>query len=264
MANRNGLNHKVRGVKGVGWNRALPAAFGFGNGIKPDGINDYMDVPRLVNYVLPDKLTIELWLYKDITINNGYIFSIYDDLKDATLNFNTNGSARLLRFDSQSGGLVGQSYWPESEDGLKAHCVWCIDKVENYSKFYLNGYLMSTMSSIAAYAPNYIKSINFFRYYTGTLNSNALVDEFRIYSKVLREDQIVINYNSGVGNNPCVTEYLLLWYNFDKIESLDFSPLLDKSLIGNGVRDLSGNDNHARLFNMDVTPTSSSFVLKPF
>ena len=71
MASRNGLNPKIRGPKGVGYGRALPAPFGFGKGYVPSATNNasYFLLPTLIGKTWPLEGTIEMW--QNIQANKG-------------------------------------------------------------------------------------------------------------------------------------------------------------------------------------------------
>ena len=266
MASRNGLNPKIRGPKGIGFGMALPAPFGFGNGIKPDGNNDYMTVPSLVGTTFPQKATIEFWSYKD-TSASGYCVSILDTTSNLGINCTLQGDSRLERFDTNS---VAINYnWPTTDDGFKTHFLLSIDTTDisntGSATLYVDGTIVSTLTNVNIQLPTIIKKFEIFRYAPyGSLFSNYLMDEFRFYKAALRPDQILLNYNNRIGANPCETENLLVWYQFEKFETLDFSILQDGSDMRLGMRDMSGKNNHAQPFNMDTDSTSPTYVLKPF
>ena len=62
MASRNGLNPKIRGPKGVGFGRALPAPFSFGKGVVPPGTSGAnLLITPLIGKTWPLEGCIELW-----------------------------------------------------------------------------------------------------------------------------------------------------------------------------------------------------------
>ena len=267
MASRNGLNPKIRGPKGVGSGRALPAPFGFDNGIHPDGVDDYMSVPGLVDVPFPDKATVEFWAYKDV-LAHGYCVSIWDNITNYAINATFDGPSRLQRFDTDAGLAINYN-WPTIEDGLKTHFVLVIDKSdlggEGSITLYIDGSKFSTLTSVSSQLPTIINRFELLRYAPySALNSNLTIDEFRFYKTTLRADQVALNYNFRNGANPSETENLLTWYKFEKFETLDFSGLQDGSDIRLCIRDLSGKNNHAQPFNMDTDPVSPTYALKPF
>ena len=269
MASRNGLNPKIRGPKGIGFGRALPAPFGFGNGIKPDGNNDYMTVPSLVGSAFPQKATIEFWSYKDATnSNSAYVFSIVDTSGNR-INANLSGTSRQQRADSNAVAAYNY-FWPSSDDGLKTHMAIVTDtndtdgtNVGSYT-FYVDSMQVYKVYGINSSMPINIETFFLFKYSGGGFNSNYPMDEFRFYKTALRPDQVLLNYNSRIGANPCETENLLVWYQFEKFETLDFSILQDGSDMRLGMRDMSGKNNHGEPFNMDTNPSSPTYVLSQF
>lgn len=267
MASRNGLNPKIRGPKGVGFGRALPAPFGFGNGIKPDGTNDYMTVPSIVGSAFPQKATVEFWAYKD-TSASGYCVSILDTTSNWGINCTIVGSSRFQRFDT-GGSVSSNCSWPPSDDGTKTHFVLVLDQTDaagtGTASLYIDGTLFSVASNVNTQMPAIIGKFEFFRYAPyGSLYSNYLIDEFRFYKTALRQDQVGLNYNFRNGANPSDTEDILIWYQFEQFENLDFSVLQDGSDMRIAIRDLSGKKNHAQPFNLDTNATSSTYVLKSF
>lgn len=90
------------------------------------------------------------------------------------------------------------------------------------------------------------------------------MDEFRFYDATLSEAQILSNYNSGIGANPCVTEFLKVWFQFEQFEMLDFSALQDGSDVQLGIKDMSNHHNHGMPINLDTNLMSPTYVLKPF
>lgn len=268
MASRNGLNAKIRGLKGVGFARSLPSAFGFDNGIQPDGSNDYMIVQPILGKSVPTALTMEWWTYND-TSYQGYIFSIYDSVNNLSVNGNIDGPGRHHRFDTSAG--VGISVpWDSVDDNKRTHMLLAVDTTKDRFDIYSDGLLVyqgvaGSPGDINRAIPKLFSKCEFFRYAPfGSIYSNLLMDEFRLYSTALRDDQVITNYNNRMGNNPCETEHLLIWHKFEKFETLDFSPLQDGSDMRLGIRDMSGKNNHSQPFNMDTNPASPTYVIKPF
>ncbi|HVS93966.1 MAG TPA: hypothetical protein VHE59_18150 [Mucilaginibacter sp.] len=262
MASRNGLNPKIRGPKGVGYGRALPAAFGFGNGIFPDGSNDYMTIPSLVGKALPDQFTVEIWTKYPDPVN---------DLA-AIIEIETNNNFILIVRSQQPLGLTANfantSNYSVSlpSDTRKTSIAYGIDLLNNKAYSYFPG--SNIFSSSYDFSSSRGIPLNNFKFFQAeafvTQQSNAGIDEFRLYNGLITNDQFVLNYNNGIGNNPFETENLLVWYKFEKFETLDFSSLQDGSDMRLGIRDLSGHNNHAQPFNMDTDPLSETYVLRPF
>ena len=262
--NSDGLTPTLRPQLGVGWNRALPAPFGFDNGIVPDGINDYLSVPNNQSNPLPLSGSIEFWT-KDSNYRVGFNFR--DNVNSLTFGLNgfpNNGGSVLFgnlnNFQvNPYGSLGGSSVW--NVTGLY-HWVVAWDMSARLLHLYKNTALTTTTISGGALTQTGYdvlqignSSISYFNY---------KMDELRIYRKMLSKAEVLLNYNSGAGENPCETEFLTHWYKFEQFENLDFSALQDNSDIRLGIRDLSGNNNHAQPVNMDTNPASPTYVLQPF
>src|SRR5437868_14689319 len=71
---QNGLRPGLRAFKGVGWNRALPAPFGFTKGIAPDGVNDYLSIPSFAGKSFYTSGTIEFWLNRTSSASQWHFF----------------------------------------------------------------------------------------------------------------------------------------------------------------------------------------------
>lgn len=284
-ASRNGLNTKIRGFKGVGFGRALPAAFGFDNGFHPDGVNDFFSIPRLLGQYIPDEFCIEFWMRGTERQANICIFGNPSEgmLIGSVANDTTSGYGEY--------GTTGYPFMslPVTNDDAKNHYVFNWSrKVTTRPKSggYFNGFglpqsvfvaptlggaVVSTIGSDGEYGEpiminNFYVGGAFYQYNIGQPYSllTQKLDEFRVYKKMLNQGHVISNYNRGAGNNPSETEHLLVWYKFQAFEMLDFSDAQDGSDIRLGVRDHSGNNNHAEPHNMVTDPVSGSYVLKPF
>jgi hypothetical protein len=260
MGQRNGLNHKLRGLKGVGWNRALPAPFGFDNAISPDGINDILNIPTFIGKPFYDEFCISFWTKHPITPK---------DLAGIFRLEATNGVIIIARSQGNGGGLVsisGSSFTipVQSTKFLVTMNVSLL--TGNFTGFVNNDLPYSTnVAGLIARSGVNVNACNFFSSGTFTTGlGTSSVDEFKIYGKHLTHVQHLLDYNYGIGNNPHETEHLNVWYKFEQFENLDFSPLQDGSDMRLGIRDLSNKNNHAQPMNMDTNPSSPNYVLKPF
>ncbi|MDB5286997.1 MAG: hypothetical protein JWR05_1946 [Mucilaginibacter sp.] len=260
MASRNGLNPKIRGLKGVGFNRALPAPFGWENGIQGDGNNDYLLADLSSKTITSTTYTLEYWVKPMSGTNSNWVISFVGNAgsycglycSNTTMEIYENGG-RVYNFD------ISALY------GTRIHVVLSVDN-GSYSVF-INGF---------AYRLNITRTTNsFFKYltlcgavqaYGGAFGSysNLLIDEFRFYTEAVTQQDAFTNYNYGLGNNPCRTEYLDIWYQFEKFELLDFSSLQDGSDMRLGIRDMSGSKNHSQQFNMITDNSNANYVIKPF
>ena len=273
MASRNGLNPKIRGPKGVGFGRALPAPFGFGNGIDPNGTG-YLNIPALERSVpFPIEFTIEWWV--DASINylppnfTASIFSINDTINSKFLQSdNFNGSVQGSA-SSASGYIYtgGSSIPPDARVHIVlTHQLNSLPTV-GATQIFLNGSLSTTGNSLLS-LPFNINRFLILAKAIGEADHNqpwrCKTDEVRVYRKILSPAEIALNYNNHLGNNPSNTEHLLAWYQFERFENLDFSSLQDGSDIRVGIRDMSGNNNHGQQNGFNTDPLSDTYVLKPF
>jgi hypothetical protein len=272
MASRNGLNPKIKGPKGAGFGRALPSAFGFDNGIKPDGVDDYLQIPSLIGKAIPHFWTIEFWVYMDTPMPSfqGWI-EIHDNSGSGEMRLQGQPDSVNddFQFIGSTGGIVmGLSSPGKCIRGAKNHIILTFDIDGSAINCILNGNISTKVSEpVSKVVDPYLGTFQLFNLFVLSsqgLYSNKLVDEFRMYSEVLSNEDIVINYNQGIGGNPCKTENLFVWYKFEEFENLDFSTMQDGSDIRLGVRDLSMKNNHAQPFNMDTNPTSETYALQTF
>ncbi|MEB0280618.1 MULTISPECIES: hypothetical protein [unclassified Mucilaginibacter] len=254
MASRNGLNPKIRGSKGKGFGRALPAAFGFDNGLKPNGTAMYFLVPGMLGKYINTSITFEIWCKAASVFNYTLAGMHWTGIIGGNSRFNmdardwnefgypTSGTKHLLKYfdlDNGKSGLI------QNADPI--------------------GYRLGDLASFTSQIPSY--PVNDFtvniEYSRSEVNIYP-IDEFRVYNKVLPLNEVVTNYNNGMGANPTTTENLLIWYKFETFELLDFSSLQDGSDIRLGMRDFSGNNNHGLPINMDTNSASSTYSLQPF
>ncbi|MFD0765200.1 hypothetical protein ACFQZI_10090 [Mucilaginibacter lutimaris] len=255
MASRNGLNPKIRGQKGIGFNRALPAPFGFGNGIFLN--SGTLSIPRMSDGTFIQKIpfSVEFWVRCNVGPTNG-LYWVWFSMRKGTApiydhELSINSGLGLRTTESSYRGGVDITF-----DGSKQHCVWAVDAEGNCST-YFNGVFRSVApGQLTPYYPTDVH-LNF-------RNDIQAIDEFRYYSSALRKDQVEANFNSGLGNNPCVTESLESWYTFEKFESLDFSSEQDGSNMQVGIRDYSNKNRHAIATDADTNPVSPTYSLKPF
>jgi len=271
MASRNGLNPKIRSPKGVGHGRALPAPFGFGNGISPGGTG-FLNIPFLERNVLfPDEITIEWWVDTSENYDSSYrcIFCVADTVNSKFLNSDNYGIA----VQGSASGNIGYVFTGPYSVPLNTlvHVIFThkMNSTPNSgnTNIYLNGLLSTSASSLLS-APFNINRFLIFANVASLNTQNQYwlckSDEIRIYNKVLSPTEASLNYNAGLGSNPANTESLLAWYQFEQFENLDFSFTQDGSDIGVGIRDMSGNNNHCKANGFDVDPLSSYYVLEPF
>ena len=282
MASRNGLNLQIKGPKGVGYNRALPPAFGFGNGISltgASGINAgaYLKVPTLIGQNIPNQWTIEFWVLpssENFSAFEGWI-EWYDNYPPSE------GVTALARLQGQPQGnssyqilcntgavQFGTSSSSNLIPNIRNHIVITMDFQNKALGFTMNG--NTAMKSTAGMTiPNYpytaiFELFNIFGLVEYNLYASQKVDEFRMYKEILSDDDIITNFNYGIGNNPIRTDNLFVWYQFEKFEMLDFSPLQNGSNVQLGIRDMSNKNNHGLPTNMNTDLGAADYILQPF
>lgn len=257
MASRNGLNPKIRGVKGVGFNRALPAPFGFGNGIVAK--NSSVRVPGLERgWQYTSDCSFEFWTRCNAGNGSG-LFFIWAYIQKTpnpvvSVNYNVNGPLGMGSTDGSyqtAGGL-------HNYDGSRQHIVYSANGDGKYRVYYNGTYQSTLPGQLNSFVPDV------FNLFSSGTAANSPYDEVRFYDKPLSPEEVFLNYNGGIGANPSVTEHLLFWYQFEKFEVLDFSALQDGSDIRLGIRDMSNKNNHGLPINMDTNPASPTYSLQPF
>lgn len=253
-----GLTPTLRPALGVGWNRALPAPFGFENAFKGDDVNDHFTCPRMSGATFPMASgTLEFWLKYDGAGSSFDALFYMGQLAGGTDYFSLRISALHGLAFNFTGGTPASP--PTLSVGQKYHMVLVWSGTS--CRIYVNGVQTGVISPIS----NLATTIGtFYVGRSGNDYSRSYIDEVRLYTRALALSDITVSYNNGFGNNPPVTEFLMAWYQFNQFEMLDFSAALDGSVLATGVRDASGNNYHLRAFNMDTNPVSANYVLKPF
>jgi len=260
QANSDGLSPSLRPFLGIGWNRALPAPFGFGNGIWPDGSNDYLKIPGLVGKTWPMEGCIEFWC----SVQNSRA------QREIEVTFSDNSNFRITAYLRTAPAIESAARNATAAEppgtysyGQKIHVAYMWDA----TKFYAWGSASPNLLDSQIITSNInlnITGVALCAQFDGSLCSSTKLDEVRFYNKKLKIDELLLNDNNGVGNNPNNTENLFAWFSFEQFESLDFSPLQDGTDFRIGIRDRSGQNNHALPFNMITDPSNSNYVLKPF
>lgn len=276
--NSDGLSPTLRPQLGIGWNRALPAPFGFDNSAKFDGVNDIMECPLMLGKDFPVDFCIEIFAKPDFsTSTKPVFFYVQNNRGFISCNPNRNKNLALLA----GGGSVPVTGINADTDtvttaGSFTHYVLNSGFV-NPQQGFVNGGLLGggneggANTTLAPISSNKLDNINRFIIGAGDDTYNRIpffsdfkLADFRIYKKQLPKSQIALNYNAGLGNNPSETEFLWAWWKFKEFEMLDFSALQNGSDMRLGIRDFSGNNFHLLPVNMDTNPASPTYVLKPF
>jgi hypothetical protein len=257
--NSDGLTPTLRPQLGVGWNRALPAAFGFGNCWTPDGVNDYFTVPRLLTTSVPNEWSFEFWFkLNTITANQkGHINIVFVNGQYLRIHYEA-----MLNLYVSVGATAYLINTPMVTGSVGDRVFISVALKSGILNVYCNGLLKSSISMPTTLTST-ISTFEIGRLFNGSPAFHS-VDEFRYYHREVTFEDHFVSYNSGIGNNPARTEGLRCWLTFENFESLDFSQVQDGSDMGIGIMDVSGMSNHAKPFNMDTNPASPTYVLKPF
>ena len=264
VSNNNGHSPSVKPQLGVGFNRALPAPFGFDNGIKMDGVNDLYIIPLLNTgtFTFPVNWSFEMWLVYNNESYNQYMADFFGA-------YNTTNVRRLRVFHFQTGRL-GIEFNGETaivgyfNIGLN-HIVCSFDGTKG--SLYINTVMVSSnnWNTVTPAPPAGLSVSSFSQPPASGYGSTPIKhDELRFYSVGLTPAQVQRNYNSGVGENPFETENLMLWYKYQQFETLDFSALQDGSDMRLGIRDYSSKKYHAAPLNMQTTVGAAGYPFVPF
>ena len=209
-----------------------------------DGVNDYINIPT---FKIPvDSFTCETYfLWSNLGSSRGSLFSL-------NYNYPTSGYLIRQRDDGSGKFVVWSDYGSESgvfsTNALSSN-VWnhvAVVQTNGTCLIYINGVLDSSQS-----LPNPVLNQSY-PILLGTrapsgpsagafLTGNIL--ESRIYNRVLSSSEVSQNYYGG----PLVTNGLVM--------ALDASNIVSYPGSGNVWYDLSGNGNHATLYN---SPTYNS------
>jgi hypothetical protein len=261
--NSDGLSPSLKPFLGIGHNRALPAPFGFDNCWKGDGVNDSFS--SAINFKpIPSTGTFEFWTEDNTSIIGIRFHNTATSEIFGMSSFSNDGGAVIIGNIT----LFNQNWYarvPFPATSGKTHWCFVYDLVNKYVATYRNGVLLSTNPINSTASP--LSQTHFNQFRIGIASNGSMgfkLDEMRVYNIILSAAQVQLNYNNGVGENPCVTEFLDNWYKFEEFENLDFSVLKDNSDIRLGMRDFSGKGNHLQPISMDTNPASPNYVLKPF
>jgi hypothetical protein len=276
MASRNGLNPKIKGPKGVGYGRALPSAFGFGNGIRPNPNRyEYITIPGLVGQTLPHQMTFELWINHDEEFTNNEGWLQYNDNYPTGSGEGNGAEIRSQVYNNQffllgqtAGQYLNQLSFPPIVLNQRNHLVVTIDLVNGIAKAHLNGNIETPVTSNCGYITTPYDGVfqlfNLFALTTQGVFASGLTDEFRIYSEVISDADITLGWNNGIGNNPAKTENLITWYKFEEFEELDFSAQQNGNNIQIGIRDYSQRNHHGLPIGMITDPALSGYPITVF
>lgn len=162
----------------------------YGNAIKFDGSNDYVDVAQQTDLSLTDQVSITAWIYK--TTNSGTDVILHKGSTTTNYALATNGTKVVFKF-------VDSKPWDcTSTFTLSANTWYHVAATFNDStdtvKLYLNGALRDTIACdgtmIVNSEPLYLGRD------TGTSSMFAgRLDEVRLYNKALSDTEVLSIYN---------------------------------------------------------------------
>lgn len=248
MESTRGLNNIPASERGVTFGKPRPAAFGFQNGIQPDGVNDYLiGNTTWSGAEMPEFFAIEFWVKRsDISSNQRPLFWVLAD--DGMTSFQITFDNMNRIFVRSHTGASGS--WVTSLDALTKHYCVLQHTPDNGFEFYQNGVRLGRVGAGFLFEGYTLSAFRLFSNNTASYFNN-FIDEFRMYNRSLTLDEIRLSYNSGHGNNPVNLANLQAWYRFNEFNS-------------GLITDFSGNDRHLTPVNMDTNPSSPNYVLKPF
>ncbi len=170
-----------------------------GGALSFDGTDDYVDAGTNSSLKVESApFSIELWLKTGSTISNHMVLSnSQDDNAGYFLTLNRGGANNI---DLGKAGVIDQTVSYTFSASTWYHIV----AVQNFSgatpsfvEFFINGSSIGTYSHASAYNSSAGKSQRFGSVYGGMSYFNGLIDEVRIYNRVLSAAEIRYHYNRG-------------------------------------------------------------------
>jgi hypothetical protein len=214
-----------------------------GNALDFDGVDDYIDLPDGVWF--NGDFTIESWIYlRSYTYWSKFVdFGSGSDADNIviTISDSTTGRPVFHIFNGAS-----QSYFGCAEPfPLNQWAHLAVTLSGSVGKIYINGRMVATNSSM--YQPLNVTRQNAYiakSNWSGNPNVNMKIDEFRIWSVARTQSEIQQSMNQTLNGSETG---LLTYYRFDHQS-------------GTTVVDLSGNNLHGTLTNMDNDDWVSSIA----
>lgn len=235
-------------IKNVAGN-VLRQNFQFGRGFMKGAVNAHMRIPNTANIIsVSTPFTILMWL-GTAAASAGYIrivnaagASRWNLLTDSSTNNIEVMDGGTFLHQAQVAGTVGTGIRnlmgvKYTGSGTSGNLTFIV----NTSRFGHNiNFGTSPLTSLF---------FNHGQRSTGPLYG-VVSDEMLVYNRMLSEAEITYIFNSRAGNEPSTQEGLKVWLRNDAAEILDFSIAQDGSDLRPGMRDLSGNFNHADFINI--------------
>jgi hypothetical protein len=233
---------------------AFKSNFPFGNGWVGDGTNDYFNIPYLVGLDCSD-YTIEFWSKGLRVPSNHGVF----------VGWRNSAGAILFIVNLPSGSDSGIRYFAEDANVTPSVDIY----KKNYHHIFVRGgdtqaYLNNASVLQRLKVNGRILGTPYIGF-TANLNylKDGLIDEFRVYSRLISSTETSKNYNLGNGAEPFDATGMIIRYKFEKYEQLDFSAAQDGTDIRWGVRN-HGSIPHAHAEIKNVADPTLQAEFKAF
>ncbi len=183
----------------------------FGNdsaALKFDGTNDYLTVKSLGKDMPKDSLTISLWLNAEET-KGGNTFMLMPDNSSnriaGSFFFQHNGkSAHFFDF----GGISKRIFY-EPDNAIQTWTFLIMTRSASELNLFKNGKVLQTVTNPSSYTPS-----NTDLRIGGGADGNfkGMIDDFRIYDRVLNAKEMDALYNQGMASSKTLNNQLINIY----------------------------------------------------
>ena len=180
-----------------------------------DGIDDYVEIPE----VLPDEGTIEFWFKPSWNGDDGAGHTLFDASYGSQYFFIDKDSGNNLRWcfedssDRDMQLLVDGTFF-EQDQWYHIVVTWKYNS-NGPHEIYVNGEKAGsrtyTVGNKPTLYPNPRIGFRTIDYAASSGGADGVIDEFRIYNKVLSQEEIEQNMQGNV-----LTENLVVWLTFDE------------------------------------------------
>ncbi|ETR71414.1 MAG: hypothetical protein OMM_08141, partial [Candidatus Magnetoglobus multicellularis str. Araruama] len=205
---------------------------GSGNALDFDGSDDYIDLPD--DTYFNGDFTVETWVYYRSYQNWDRIIDFGNGESSNNIVIAPSNGSQYLVFQIYNGATATEVISPEKIP-LNQWVHIAATSTSNVAKLYINGRLVVTNNSMnqalnVTRTNAYIAKSN----WSADPYSNMILDEFRIWNVGRTQSEIRQSMCQKLSGNETG---LVLYFNFDNTS-------------GSTVHDLSGNDRHGTLINM--------------
>ncbi|KPA16407.1 NHL repeat protein, partial [Candidatus Magnetomorum sp. HK-1] len=223
-----------------------------GNALEFDGTDDYVELPNSGTGVLGtnssnEDFTIEMWVYGTDSTDGAYKFiSKHSNSGGRKGYFIETNTANIIWASVANNGNAWTSiYGPPIPENQWYH-VALVYTSTGILELFVNGISYGTQTGFTAVFDTIVNCrLGSSEYYNCYLSGK--IDEVRIWNVVRSQTQIQENMHTTI--DP-TTSGLVAYYRFDHIS-------------GSSLEDLSGNNNHGTLNNMDNSDWVSSDAMCP-